>query len=226
MTRHVVCIHGVSYEEDASGFSDAMRAEVERQAAQLNVAPPRWTEAVYSDLVDIPGGALTAPVEFFRDVQEYERNHPVQLKVLERVRSFVEGKRDCVVVCHSMGTVVGHDLLALSPSLDVGAFVTMGSPLGIDCKWIDFSWRATPARRWWPRAVPWVDLWDAGDPIHTGKIGALEVVKGAQGLRSVGYPCESRQVDVGCDPYTAHTGYWESTQAAALVLDLATRGAP
>lgn len=222
MTRPVVCVHGVSADEDASGFSLGLRDEVVRQATGLGILPPAWAEAVYSDLCDLPGGAITAPIDMARDVSQYEHDNALQIRVVQRVAEVVRRHPGCILLGHSLGSVVCLDTLALLHDLDVHALVTLGSPLGIDARAVSFIWRAGLARRWWPSGRRWLDLWDASDPIHTGNLGALDVVQGAMGLRSAGYPCESQRVDVGCDPYTSHVGYWQSTQVAAAVLDLAT----
>lgn len=217
--RPVVCIHGVSGGRDASGFSNEMRDEVARICAYHGHEAPEWHEAVYSDLLDLRGSAV---VDILTDATRYEHDNETRLRIFERVRETLRQAPGAVVVAHSLGSVVAYDTLAVTPIADVHALVTLGSPLGISLKGHEFLWRAKMARDWWPSTVQWWDFWSELDPIHTGQIAGKQIVRGAQGLASVGYPCQSRHVDTGCDPLTAHTGYWSSIRIARCVVALAT----
>lgn len=223
--RPIVCIHGVSAEKDARGFSDGLRAEIKYQCEQLQVETPRWAEVVWSDLMDLPGDFLTAPLDVLADVVRYEHDGRMRMSVHARLRAALLSFPRAVLVAHSLGSVIALDCLALHRNLRPTAFVTMGSPLGIDSAVAGFTWRVGHSRG---AVEQWVDFWSPLDPIVTGEWPpGNSIIDGAQGLASVGYECESLRVDMGClmDPYSAHTGYWRSPQVAARILALASEAA-
>jgi endonuclease G, mitochondrial len=69
----------------------------------------------------------------FRDVAAYLDVPDLRSRVLDEVLTTVPERGPVVLVCHSLGTVVGMDLLQrLPPDLEVRALITAGSPLGMD----------------------------------------------------------------------------------------------
>ena len=74
---------------------------------------------------------------FLKDLDEYFRDQTIRDRVLAAVRDKVKevaaGGEPVLLLAHSMGTIVGYDLLATdgAGALDVEAFVTFGSPLGM-----------------------------------------------------------------------------------------------
>jgi endonuclease G, mitochondrial len=69
----------------------------------------------------------------FRDVAAYLDATETRDRVLEQVLRTVPARGPIVLVCHSLGTVVGMDLLTRLPAeVEVRALVTAGSPLGMD----------------------------------------------------------------------------------------------
>lgn len=217
--RPVVCIHGVSEKADARGFSQELRNEVRRQCAQLRIAAPRWSEVVWSDLSDLPGGMSSAPLDMLADVLLYERDQRRGDRIRARLTHALQSSPGCVLVAHSLGSVIALDTLAQTARLDVRSLITMGSPLAINAPALDFTTRAASAAH---IGVDWLDVWSDSDPVHTGAIAGLQIVQGAHGLASAGYPCESRRVDLGPGP-ESHCRYWSSPQVAAWVLSAASR---
>lgn len=217
--RPVVCIHGVSEKKNARGFSGALHAEVTRQCQQLQLEAPAWAEVVWSDLMDIPGDAVTAPLDMLADVAAYEHSARKRRAIHKRLTSALAAAPGCILVAHSLGSVVALDVVALTLSNPLPhALVTMGSPLGIDSPALSFRWRAQ-----WSSILSgrWLDVWSDADPIVTGRLCGVPIVQGCDGLQSAGYPCHSRQVDIGQTP-AAHTAYWDSPQVAAWILELAS----
>jgi endonuclease G, mitochondrial len=69
----------------------------------------------------------------FRDVAAYLDVPDLRSRVLDEVLTTVPERGPVVLVCHSLGTVVGMDLLQRLPrDVEVRALVTAGSPLGMD----------------------------------------------------------------------------------------------
>ncbi|MEU9351473.1 serine protease [Streptomyces griseoloalbus] len=69
----------------------------------------------------------------FRDVAAYLDDQRIREEVLGCVLETVPSEGEMVLVSHSLGTVVGMDLLTrLSPGVDVVHLTTVGSPLGMN----------------------------------------------------------------------------------------------
>ncbi|MFF3500209.1 trypsin-like peptidase domain-containing protein [Streptomyces sp. NPDC003247] len=69
----------------------------------------------------------------FRDVAAYLDDRQIREEVLSCVLETVPDAGEMVLVSHSLGTVVGMDLLTrLSPAVEVVHLTTAGSPLGMD----------------------------------------------------------------------------------------------
>ncbi|WP_347814638.1 serine protease [Streptomyces sp. Tu 3180] len=69
----------------------------------------------------------------FRDVAAYLDDRRIREEVLDCVLESVPDSGEMVLVSHSLGTVVGMDLITrLSPGVEVVHLTTVGSPLGMD----------------------------------------------------------------------------------------------
>lgn len=65
------------------------------------------------------------------DVSKYLKNDSVRHMVLQRILSSVGQRRELIIVAHSLGSVIGMDLLGhLPPTWRVRRFITIGSPAG------------------------------------------------------------------------------------------------
>ncbi len=115
-----------------AGVSDAeIRAYME--AAVVARAPWNWewVQAI-GRAVDarLPAAANLAMWQITRDVRTYLSRPAVRKAVHDIVRPALDGGR-CVVVAHSLGSVVGYSLLTeMASAADVPLLVTAGSPLG------------------------------------------------------------------------------------------------
>lgn len=70
---------------------------------------------------------------FTRDVWVYLRHFTVQQPVDEIVEANIPMVEPCIVVSHSLGTVVAYNvLMARDSRVNVKAWITLGSPLGIE----------------------------------------------------------------------------------------------
>jgi len=101
-----------------------------------------------------------------KQVRRYFEEPNLRSAVRARVTDFLDSDTQ-VVIGHSMGSIVAYEALAHNPqpNWQIGAFVTLGSPLGI--RHVTFD-RLSPApyegRGVWPKSVQrWHNVADAGD---------------------------------------------------------------
>ncbi|GAA4298360.1 hypothetical protein GCM10023086_12710 [Streptomyces venetus] len=103
---------------------------------------------------------------FLRDVDLYLGDGSVRQAVLDSVMQTMPTSGELVLVTHSLGTVVGMDLLTRLPDgLDPVLMVTAGSPLGLD----GVNERLLthgPHRP--PRVRDWVNVWCPTDAVAIG----------------------------------------------------------
>lgn len=86
-----------------------------------------------ADGLDITG--LPLPSDLV-DARAYLRNETVRKAILHRVIAEIGKERDLVVIGHSLGSVIGIDLLAHLPAnVRVRRFITIGSPAGLLGLW-------------------------------------------------------------------------------------------
>lgn len=87
-----------------------------------------WVHSILKVLDRTPLGAQTIDA-FTRDVSVYLTNEGVQERIDAIVQPHVVGE-PCVVVGHSLGSIVGYNVLQATDN-QVVRYVTVGSPLGI-----------------------------------------------------------------------------------------------
>ncbi|MFF3722993.1 trypsin-like serine peptidase [Streptomyces erythrochromogenes] len=151
------------------------------EAAVLAGMPPNGQEAaenIGSTIVGSLQGALgwlaaktdvdaLAITTVFRDVDAYLSDQAVREAVLDRVSEEIPHEGELVLVTHSLGTVVGMDLVAnrLPPGMKVTLLVTAGSPLGMNA----VTSRLLPPGTDRPGAVrAWVNAWCPTDAVAIG----------------------------------------------------------
>ncbi|SMQ18730.1 Trypsin-like peptidase domain-containing protein [Streptomyces sp. Ag82_O1-12] len=138
---------------------------------------PATTEGFGSGLV----GALHRPLSwlaarsdldewtiatFLRDVDLYLGDSAVRQTVLDTVMETMPTSGELVLVTHSLGTVVGMDLLTRLPDgLDPVLLVTAGSPLGLDGVNERLLTRGPHQP---PRVRDWVNVWCPTDAVAIG----------------------------------------------------------
>lgn len=88
-----------------------------------------WVHAVLGALDRTPLGSAAVDL-FTRDVYVYLNFPAVRRRIDQIVTAPISGP--CVVLGHSLGTVVGYNCLRqVAPATDVRRYVTVGSPLGV-----------------------------------------------------------------------------------------------
>lgn len=101
-----------------------------------------------------------------RDVAAYLADPGVRDAVLDTVLATMPTSGELVLVTHSLGTVVGMDLISrLTPELDVTLLVTAGSPLGLDTVYRRLL-VGGPKRP--DRVAHWVNVWCPTDGVAIG----------------------------------------------------------
>lgn len=103
---------------------------------------------------------------FLRDVDLYLGDSAVRQAVLDSVLETMPATGELVLVTHSLGTVVGMDLLTRLPEgLDPVLLVTAGSPLGLDG--VNERLLARGPHRP-PKVRDWVNVWCPTDAVAVG----------------------------------------------------------
>ncbi|MYS92214.1 MULTISPECIES: trypsin-like serine peptidase [Streptomyces] len=103
---------------------------------------------------------------FLRDVDLYLGDSAVRQAVLDSVLETMPATGELVLVTHSLGTVVGMDLLTRLPQgLDPVLLVTAGSPLGLDG--VNERLLARGPHRP-PKVRDWVNVWCPTDAVAVG----------------------------------------------------------
>lgn len=142
----------------------AQRAGIEEADAWEGLEPVQrgphrweWVHKLLKHLEsEIPWLADLVIAEFVAELKGYLGDAEVRQAVDDVVRPAIQSG-PCVVVAHSLGTVVSYVVLASTPNLDIPLFVTAGSPLGLES-----VKRALPR----PLRVPadaWLNLTDKED---------------------------------------------------------------
>ncbi|MEV7062652.1 serine protease [Streptomyces collinus] len=142
---------------------------------------------------------------FLRDVDLYLGDGAVRQAVLDSVMETMPAGGELVLVTHSLGTVVGMDLLTRLPeSLDPVLLVTAGSPLGLDGVNERLLARGPHQP---PRVRDWVNVWCPTDTVaigcpledeRWGKLTQLAVPNGRERAHKMdeylGHPGPAREI--------------------------------
>ncbi|MFH8800741.1 trypsin-like serine peptidase [Streptomyces sp. NPDC017936] len=102
----------------------------------------------------------------FRDVAAYLEDRRIRDEVLDCVLDTMPQEGDVVLVAHSLGTVVGLDLVTrLSPGVHLVHLTTAGSPLGLDSVYTRLL-VGGPKRP--DKVADWFNVWCPTDPVTIG----------------------------------------------------------
>jgi len=113
-----------------AGISDDdIMAEHPTGVVEKGLKNREWVHSILKALDKTPLGT-TAIDTFTRDVYVYLAYSAVRKRIDEMVTAKIAGP--CVVLAHSLGTIVGYNVLRHTPAtVDVRRYITVGSPLGI-----------------------------------------------------------------------------------------------
>lgn len=113
-----------------SGITDAeIQAHYAGTPTEKGPLNWEWVQAILQALDRTPLGE-NAIDAFTRDVYVYMTNKAVRKAIDDIVAAEIESG-PCVVVGHSLGTIVGYNVLRKSLSVSQKPYITVGSPLGI-----------------------------------------------------------------------------------------------
>ncbi|MEU6257864.1 serine protease [Streptomyces sp. NPDC047043] len=102
----------------------------------------------------------------FRDVAAYLDNRAVRDEILDCVLETVPDQGELVLVSHSLGTVVGMDLITkLSPGVGLVHLTTAGSPLGMDSV---YSRLLVGGPKRPDKVADWLNAWCPTDAVAIG----------------------------------------------------------
>lgn len=121
--------------EDLAAAMGVTQADIAREFAgqPLERGPANWgwVQAILRAVDRVPGVNSAAIDAFTRDVYVYLSYPGVRARI-DRVVSAAFTDEPCVVLAHSLGTVVAYNVLLTRAAMPpVTRFITVGSPLGI-----------------------------------------------------------------------------------------------
>jgi hypothetical protein len=152
---------GVTDEEIDAEYGDDPRTR-----GPLNWA---WVQAILRAIDRYAGGISQAAIEVFtRDVYLYTQRFTVREAIDAIVVDTLDDTKACVVVAHSLGSVVAYNVLRNERrGLPVPLFVTLGSPLGLNAIRRQFA----PLRH--PAVVErWLNAFDPRDVVALNPLDA------------------------------------------------------
>ena len=137
-----------------SGISDAeIQAYLAGEVQEKGPLNWGWVQAILQALDRTPLGG-TAIDKFTRDVYVY-LNYKAVRKAIDAIVS-PHLSNPCVVVGHSLGSVVGYNVLSKTPAtVVVQRYITVGSPLGLNAikSKLDNPLAMPPCARGWYNAM-------------------------------------------------------------------------
>lgn len=111
---------------------DAIASEANEPVVDRDIQNWKVVLAALRLLDRVPGISQTSIELFTRDVWYYLTKKGLRLQINAVVDAAIPNYEPCVVVSHSLGTIVAYNLLMNRAKRDnVKAWITIGSPLGI-----------------------------------------------------------------------------------------------
>ncbi|MFS8980924.1 hypothetical protein PO002_42120 [Cupriavidus necator] len=158
---------------------------LEAQEPVVNRGVQNWKAVLAAlRLLDrVPGVSQSAIELFTRDVWYYLTRKGLRLQVNAAVDKAIPRDQPCVIVSHSLGTIVAYNLLMSRPQREnVKAFITIGSPLGIEAIYSRLPSDVGPRRA--PEGVGfWFNARDSEDTVALYEI-STEVYKGLPAVQN------------------------------------------
>lgn len=178
-------------------------------------------------MIWLKGVALTEINEYAPDIMDAVIDVPLYLDANhgERIREKVRVAMDAalshadvhgvVLVGHSLGSVIAYDTVIEELGKENGrrivALVTMGSPLGWVSEIRNVEKGVDPsAAQVAVKDIPWINFWDAGDPVPERKHLNDSMFAGVK----------NEEVKSNADLIKAHCAYWQDDNVAKKVAEL------
>jgi hypothetical protein len=145
---------------EGAGFSDDdIRENFDEDFTERGPLNWGWVRAILKTLDKSEKLGTLSLDTFTRDVYVYLTNRTVRRRIDEMVTPHLSGS-PCVVVGHSLGSVVGYNVLSSHPH-DVVRYVTVGSPLGVKA----VKRRLASPLKMPPRTGSWHNAMDPNDVV-------------------------------------------------------------
>ena len=150
----------------------AIEAAVNVEVVEKGIQNWKIVLAAVRLLNKINGVGATSIELFTRDVWYYLTNKGLRLKINAVVDAAIPKDQSCMIVSHSLGTIVAYNLLMNRGSRqNVKAFITIGSPLGIEAIYRRLPSDTKPRRS--PSDIPvWFNARDPQDIVALYEIPA------------------------------------------------------
>ena len=157
----------------AQGISlDAIARESGQTVVERDIQNWKAVLAALRLLDKVPHIGQSSIELFTRDVWYYLTNKGLRLQIDAVVGAAIPGDEPCVVVAHSLGTIVAYNLLMNRASrANVKALITVGSPLGIESIWSRLP-SDTPPRKAPEGVGRWFNARDPQDTVALYEIAA------------------------------------------------------
>ena len=148
----------------AARMSYVQRAD---ELARALTQVPRGEASFYANVPEVlVQTTADAVARIWPKIRAYRDNSIVRAAVQRKVLSCMPDKGSVVLIGHSLGSVVAHDLLRRLPAeLTVDLFITLGSPLPIKRLGDSALAEAFP----YDRVRGWVNIYDPSDIVTTGR---------------------------------------------------------
>lgn len=115
---------------NADVTSTEIEAENPADVKEKGVLNWLWVQAILQAIDKKSKWSEASLKSFTLDVFLYLTIPNIKEKINNEVKKLIQDE-PCVFVGHSLGTVVGYNVLRDNPNLNVNKYITMGSPLGI-----------------------------------------------------------------------------------------------
>ncbi|QVM94519.1 MULTISPECIES: alpha/beta fold hydrolase [unclassified Pseudomonas] len=151
---------------------EQINAEANGEMLEKGVQNWRGVLAALRLLDQLPGVGATSVELFTRDVWYYLTEKTIRDAVNKLVDAQLPENDPCIVVAHSLGTIIAYNLLMNRPARsNIKGLVTLGSPLGIEAILSRLPSNGSPRKA--PDGVPsWVNIRDKRDVVALYEIPA------------------------------------------------------
>jgi len=160
LLQEIAEAEGITAPEITSQFAaDVAARGGDAAAVGRGVGNWEWVHSILKLLDRTPIGSHAID-EFTRDVSVYLTNGNVRRRIDDMIRAVIPDDEPCLVVGHSLGSVVAYNVLRQLPAGSAIRYVTVGSPLGIGAIQRQLDTLAMPSR-----VAHWYNAMDERDVV-------------------------------------------------------------
>lgn len=144
---------------------------------------------------------------YIKDKGDKKQGKNLILKIIhQKIEEYLKETKELVIIAHSLGSVIAFDYLfgfgkyKLSSKANVGAFITIGSPLAL---FISAMGHSDSKKRLPKNIKNWYDIFDPDDAVAKRSKLYFKNIKIKEII-----------VNTGWDPLKTHINYWYSRETA------------